>query len=464
MSRPAFSPAWIKPVIAGTIGLLCVCSIRAATDAASEPTTQPALTQPSPQVQAAVDDLINDDFGIRQAAQQKLVEMGQSIEPQLRALLNDDLSDEVRSRINGALRQIEENRILGPAIITLHYHDAPLEDILADFSAQAGAELGISRTRIAEYAKSRRASVDLDHASFLAALQEVSEAGALRPGLSGSNSLVLMPGRSNANLPPFNIFNSRAQTVGAFTVFAQSCQQNRSIQYGRGALAQSGLTLQLTAMAEPKLHVIGPTNQDWLKQCVDEKGQSLIPDARQTYISESDGRQWFWQLQTGLRDVAGMGRRIARLRGELKFAVQTKSEQIQIADLSRLDNLTRTIAASSITLKRFANERGQYQLRVLVSGPLTSDMEQIQTVLSTIQILDAQDEALQPGPMDTQIDSVGTLEITLNYLANHVNRVPGRAAVTSTLVPRKLRWELTTETKVVTVPFELDNLELPHGP
>ena len=462
MNRPAKSSAWIKPVIAAATGLLFPAIW--AGGATTAPTTQPPATQPSPRVQAVVDDLTNDDFGIRQSAQQKLVEMGESIEPQLRELLTHDLNDEVRARISGALHRIEENKLLAPAAITLHYQDAPLQDVLDDFSRQAGADLGVTSARIVEYSKSRRVSIELDHASFLSAMQTISQGSGLRPGLDGSNSLVLMPSRSAANAPSFNIFNPHQQTVGAFTIFELSSQQHCSIQYGRAAGAESNLVLLLMVMAEPKLHVIGPANQDWLKECVDEMGQSLIPDIPQTYIGNNDGRQWSWPLQTTLKAANGLGKRIARLRGELKFTVQIKSEEIQIADLGRLDNLTRTIAGSSVTLSRFSNEGGQYQLHILVNGPLANDIEHMQNILSTIQILDDQNEALLAGPMATQSDSAQTMEIRQSYLANHVTRSPGRPAMASILVPRKLRWELTTQTKVVTVPFELDNLELPHAP
>jgi hypothetical protein len=472
-SRPAIRFAWVIPVIAAACVMCWPNSWSAAQSAgpATAPATQPAATQPSVAVQAVVDELTNDSFDVRQAAQQKLVDMGPAIEPQLRALLGGDLSDEVRARINGAMRQIEENRILGPATITLHYQDAPLQDVLDDFARQAGADMGTSGPRIRQFARSRHASINLERADFLTALLVVTHAGGLRPGLNGSNALVLMPAQATANTMTINLFNPHRQTIGAFTVFAVSCRQDSSIDYGRGAADQSSTVLQLAAFAEPKLHVIGPANQDWLRECVDEKGQSLAPDVPQSLMGGSDGRQWFWQLQTNLKDAHGSAKMIARVRGELKFTVQTKSEQIEIADVGQLNNLTRTIGASSLILKKFANEGGQYQLHVLVSGPLANDMDQVQSILSNIQILDDKDDALTQGPMSVQPDNVATLELSVNYLANPVNR-PRRARATdaaaadaaSPLVPRKLRWELTTQTKLVSVPFELDNLELPHGP
>jgi len=470
MSRTAPSPARITPVFAAVVWMICCPVMGAAQDSpvpTTAPATQPAATQPTSAVQAAVDQLTNDDFGIRQAAQQKLVEMGQAIEPQLRQLLTRDLSDEVRARVNGALRQIDENRLLGPAVITLHYQDAPLQQVLDDFSQQVGADLGVSGRQVMQYAKSRRATIDLDHADFLTAMQVLSQATGLRPTIGSASSMVLMPARNNANNMAFNIFNPHRRTVGAFTVYAISCMLNRNLVYGRGAADQNSMILQLMAFAEPKLHVIGPASQDWLKECIDEKGQSLIPDVHQGFVSIEEGRQWFWRLQTNLLDIHGIGKKIARLRGELKFTVQTKSEQIQVADLNHLDNLTRAVAGNSITLKQFTNDGGQYQLHVMVSGPMINDMEQVQSLLSTIQILDDQDEALQPGPMSAQTENVGTLDMTLNYQPNRIVRPgggAGRIVVNSALVPRKLRWNLTTETRAMNVPFELDNLELPHGP
>ena len=49
------------------------------------PTMEPATTMPSSQISSLIAQLDSPDFGIRQAAQNKLIDLGPDIEPMLRS-------------------------------------------------------------------------------------------------------------------------------------------------------------------------------------------------------------------------------------------------------------------------------------------------------------------------------------------------------------------------------------------
>jgi beta-lactamase regulating signal transducer with metallopeptidase domain len=124
-----------------------------------------ATTKSSAEMLSIVADLSNDSFAIRQAATEKLVGMGMDIEPQLQELLKgSSLTEEARLRVNEVISRL----FTAPSKITLHYNDAPMMAVLEDFARQSRADLGIHRPQIADYAKSRRLSINVDHVSFWA--------------------------------------------------------------------------------------------------------------------------------------------------------------------------------------------------------------------------------------------------------------------------------------------------------
>jgi hypothetical protein len=223
------------------------------------------------------------------------------------------------------------------------------------------------------------------------------------------------------------------------------------------------MTITLNAVPEPKLHVTSQMSQDWLKECVDEKGHSLMSDSPQNYYYNS-GSQWIWQLQGALKEVPDMGMKIARLRGELKFIVATKTETIAVDDLSKLDNITRNLDGNAVTLQKFTAQNGQYQLQASIVGPTAAPGAPyvVQNLISTLSVLTADDESIPQGGWGTSSTQGGQLEVSINYRPMVVRGPRNAGAVNQ--VPQKLRWVVAKDTKLVTVPFELNDLELPHAP
>jgi hypothetical protein len=443
-------------------------------NASAPPATQPDVAvapviQPSPEILAIVEQLGGDDFAARQAAQKKLVELGSPALPQLRALLHTDLNDEAHARVQSAIAQIQEAEILGPAFITLHYSNAPLQDVLDDFARQAGADMGVRRPQILAYAKTRKASIDVQHASFWEALRIIGDASGLHPRPAyGSNAKMTLD--IAANNMPFDMFGDFAQSFGPFMIVPQTCQLNRIVQYTRGAASQSNLTLQMLAMVEPKIHIMGQNNADWMTECVDDKGHSLINTGQPSYFFNNGRQGWWWQLACNLKEVPDLGAKITRLRGELKFKVETKSEVVTFDDLSKIKDVTRTINGTTITLKSFIEQNGVYELHASLTGAAAgnNNWNMIQDVIATISVLSADDEIISQQSMSSS-GSPDSMEVTLQYPSSAAPNIGprgprGLVAVGAGMAPHKLRWDVPLETKMLSVPFELNNLGLPLAP
>jgi hypothetical protein len=418
--------------------------------AAQTPTTRPvsSATQPSAEVVALVNDLTSDDFATRQSAQKKIEQLGPSVEPELHEVLQGHLTDEARARIESALQHIQENHDFGPSVITLHYENAPLATVLDDFADQAGADLGVHRPEFREWIKSRTVSIDLDRADFWTTLRKLEDLTGLhvRPA-DGDGRMIL-----DRNGGWFDIWDSDdgGKVAGPCIIFPKMA--NSTLQYGRRGNNSYAFNLTLQALIEPKLHVVGESSPNWLRECVDDKGHSLLPPGAQPNFFPMNSQRWWMQLMTNLQPVHDMGTRIARLRGELDFDIQTQSEVVEVDQLSSVHDLVKTAGGNTITIERFSSENGQYQLHLTIRGSAASaGWGLVQNLLPTLQILDDKDRPLQTTSTSTNMTGNGQMNLVLGYNANFFPNIGP---------PTKLRWEITTETRQLKVPFELDDFEL----
>ena len=402
---------------------------------------------PDPQVQALIDDLTSDSFDARQAATRKLVEMGQAVEPQLREALKGDLSDEARARVTAAMRGIQERRDFGPSVITMHYKDAPLTTVLNDFSTQAGADLGVRRPEVLSFISNRRATVDLDHVNFWTALDTITQVSNLHPQMYGGDTRMRLGMNGWTDMS-----SDQAVVSGAFIVAPQG--SNRGVTYRRGGPSKT-LSLSMYVMAEPKLHIVGNLNQDWLKECMDDKGHSLILGGQQPmYFNQS---HWWWQLNANLAQPAGIGDEIAKLKGELRFAIQTRSEVFVLNNLPQAQNVAKTIGNTTLTIEQCVMNGSQCTLHLAVADPgvnRNNPWQAMQDTLSNVELLDANDIPLRQNGSSYNMPAPTKFEAQVEYMPTGNDGRP-------TGPPAKLRWEAPTETENRTVTFELDNLDLP---
>jgi hypothetical protein len=444
--RTKMSACWMWLAILAVL----ICRVASADAPSSQPTTAP-----TPQVIALVNDLTSDQFSVREKAQQDLEQMGPPVLPQLRRILRGAISDEARTRIGAAMKRIADQQQFGATQITIHCKDAPLQGVLEDFAHQAGADMGIYRPELREYLLSHKITLNLDHADFWTALQAVEDAGGLhrRPDNNGQLILDNMPGFWGGQMGDL----SRARIVGPCLIAPD--RLNSSMEYD--AHFTLFLNLQFSVMIEPKLHVIGSLNANWLRECVDEYGHSLIPPSSPNEeFFYNNGPQWIRTLNATLHPVPQMGKKIARLKGELDFNVQTKSELFIIDNILSAQNVVKNIAGSTITIQQFRDAGGQqYELTATISGPLAASDSQFQhNFLNVFRVFDENNQQFANAGGTQNTDGRGGVMISDRFLASPMGFRPANAQPIGP--PKKLQFEIATETRPMSERFEFDDLPL----
>jgi hypothetical protein len=422
--------------------------------------TQPAGPEPSDTVAALIGQLDSPEFGVRALAEKKLSDMGPAVEPRLREALNQSPSDETRTRLNDVLARLDEARTLH-AMVTMHYTSAPVKKILSDFAAQAGGDLGIDDPAVAKFVEGKVGSVDLDKAGFWQALRAVSDASGLSPSI-GQSGLTLAP-ELGRPVMQIDFANPYAQTAGGFFIAPQFVQENRTIRFGMGVQRQGFMTLVVDVVPEPKLRVLGAEGYDWVRECIDDKGNSLVLRAagnprfiRPGMMVFSQGpRQPFWSISTNLREVQGMGTKIARLRGELEINVQTQAQTFEFDDVTRASGQVKNDGQVDVTLRSCSRMNLNYRLDMSFSGVgINQNNQSVQDFMNSAQLVDDHGLVIEHQSAQPQFRAIGAVGVPSTENVMIIFQPTQNT-------PTKLRWNRTLEQKRLTVPFELDDIPLP---
>src|SRR4051812_25190482 len=143
---------------------VCWGEVAPTTRPTTAPATQPSIT--SQRIEELVKQLAAEPWEVRQKAQDALVQYGIDVRPRLNALLKETRDEEVRTRVEAALRQIEENRTTGASLITLHMKQAKPQEIFQEISRQASAQLRPTPVNLWEAKAWPAIDVDIERQPF----------------------------------------------------------------------------------------------------------------------------------------------------------------------------------------------------------------------------------------------------------------------------------------------------------
>jgi hypothetical protein len=341
-----------------------------------------------------------------------------------------------------------DSTAFAPAVITMHYKDAPLTEVLDDFVKQAGGDIGIHDAKVAEYAKTAIVSIDLEKANFWDSMDALLNADQLHC-TNGPHLNLMVPfrgggsiaGNGNSGLQP------NATVVGLFHIVPETIEVDHSFDYNSAASQEMKLTFTMDALFEPKLEkVTGPINRDWIKECVDDKGNSLLAPEGQDPVDDS-----FW-MEVKLKEPPNMGTKIAHFRGEMHFIAQAKSEFAEFDDLSKIQEISRKEPDDTITLHQFTPAKSKDQshsLSITVTVNDANAPEALGTRLEpSIHLYDTAGKEIR-GNNGPRIQHGNQFDLNMSF-----DNDPSS-------VPAKLRWEVTTEIHDLIVPIKFDDLPLP---
>lgn len=413
------------------------------------PATRPAALQAK--IDALLKQLGDDDWKRRQDAQDKLVEIGEDAIPDLRKLQSETAEDEVRIRVEAALKLIESNDANGPTRITLHMKDVKLAQVLPEIEKQAKVKVGFENQPIPDTAVF---SIDVDRQPFWLVLKEIADKTGCGPAPYYSNArdmITMSPGTNFSRFP--------GQVAGCFYVTPTYCSRNHSIDYSNPANASVGFSLQMAIYIDPKLKVLRNDYQLNVQQLVDEKGNALAVPQGVGGMGYSSGPGFRRDLNVQLAYKPDIGKKIAHLKGAANFLVLSKSESWELANVLTLKDQVRNVPFGKCTVKAVTKSSDdQYKVEVVIDNPpaMAGQAEaagDYSTVQQCMRLVDAAGRSYMVGGGGSSGSPTRREHQYYFYRNRGGNAAPGD--------PAKLIWDIPLETREITVPIEFKDLPLP---
>jgi hypothetical protein len=418
------------------------------------PAHPPATPPPAPPPRAPPPKQLGDDsWQLRQKAQDQLVRLGPDIRDRLAQALKQTTDEEVRTRIEAIIRQIDESRATGTSFITLHLKKASPKDAFAELAKQANAPIRAMPANLWESRTFDPKDIDLDHQPFWLAMKALCNTFGVVPQVNGMDHDLLVGDRNNG---AHILGQAPAVTSGPFMVCATTINRRNYVDLNQPQNIQRNCSVQIMVLAEPKIRVLQGSWAARIDQAVDEKGNSIAMPLAGNEGIMNPGNSWMWNMTCNLVPKSGGGEKIARLKGSGHFLVQTRAESAEIPDVQSAKNVTRALGGKQLILKELRKTADNaYEAHVSLQGWAPAEWNLMFN--NTLKLVDAKGNALlREMPNMTAGGANGQpMEMKIPFKRTMWNN--GEVAGD----PVKLIWEVPTETKEVTVPFEFTNLPLP---
>ena len=178
--------------------------------------------------------------------------MGEAARPIIHELLSRALPDaETRTRLEAALAQIDENRVIGASFITMHLKDATPRSVFEELSRQCYADLQPFPPNLFDQGGSPKVTIDIDRRPFWTAMNQIAD----KTGIDlqqYNEGIRLMRGGFRMNSPYSTV-------QGPFLIVATQITRTQTEMLANGGGASSDFSMQMMAYSEPKLHVLSST-------------------------------------------------------------------------------------------------------------------------------------------------------------------------------------------------------------
>jgi len=406
----------------------------------STPTTQPTTS-----IAQQIQELGAEDWSTREAAQANLVERGPEIIEQLQTSLAEASDPEVRSRLETAIAQINENEQIGASVITLNFVDAPLEEVISSLNRQARCNIGMAGAR-PQNAPPRLVTVQLDHVSFWQAIEAIEAATGL---YFNSQGQVWVLERQNRNSQDGTTCES-----GPFQFIAT--EYKLTMSYASG---QTGVNLFVLARAEPKIKLAPGRAQLVIDKAIDDNGNDLANPGEGGVI-------WLQENANGNANIplsrpANTGSKIAELSGHVELSLATRVESMHIDNLSDFEAIERRIGSLTLRIEP-ATEAERAQLQAGWCGFSVSGMDNVNRELvqqrlgGAVNTARVTDSKGRPANRTGTKFSAGDVPGEFRYYVTYMPADPG-----DTSAVLSLQLDIAAEFRSVTTHFTFKDLPLP---
>jgi hypothetical protein len=444
-------------------------------------------TKPEERVAEFIAKLASDSAEERRTAAQALEEMGPAIEAQIRWAWQHEEQPprgvwlrqpyHTFHELKVILSHLEEQQHKLPSLVTLHYTNDLLTNILADFGRQVGAEVRLGTldfNREMEWTKTNRVTIDVNRTSYWAALEQIKQVAGLAEVLS----------TDKVRPPPClglarTSFWAKPIPAGNFVV---SGPLKVSLSTDGQALARSKVSLKI--QSEPKLSNIGTNALVQVDECVDDGGQSLIETKSPTFDSLPIIEHSVWNVPMQLK--APTGNRIKSLKGSLSVALTLPQCYLTITNLMRAQGQSCEFDNIRIDVRGVSEQGDSNVICIEISAPAGSPFAR--TFANSYDwefgwVLDETGQGIRigymnrTGPSEAEIlgvvngkDKRGRDYVTpqawreFKELRHEEERdvIAWNLYFPKDLEPATLDWHTPVSTRWLTVPFEMHDVEIPQ--
>lgn len=435
-TRPTQAPKIIEPVAQG-------------------PTLPPELAA---RLESLIEGLFDDSWQVRQKAQDRIAQIGEAVRPRLAKLLAQTTDDEVRTRVESILRQLDENRVSGTSFITLHMKDASPKEVFAEVSRQAYADLRPSPANLWESKPWPKSNIDIENRPFWEAMREACNKFGVSPqnNQGPDRELFLVEGSGISQLwGP----NYPATVAGGFLVVATTINCNHMVDLNNPKAISRNASVQFLVYAEPKLRVLQGSYYAKIDEMIDDKGNSI---GQRTSVDQMNPqRELVWRLWCQVQPAAE-STRIAKLKASARFIIQTRSESTEIANILSATGVEKVVGGRKFRLKSMTRTGDIYlaQMTFYRSGWSQAEWNSMYSLNMTnmvnFRLLDAQGNRFTRLNMNPRGGSTDGIEIDIQF--QRTNWAGGGNPIGD---PAKLVWDMPTESREINVPFDFKDLPLP---
>jgi hypothetical protein len=333
--------------------------------------------------------------------------------------------------------------------ISIHLNAVHPKAVITELGNQAGATFRPSPAGLWEGKEWPAVSIDLQDVSFWQAVREISQKTGLyiQRGAVERNFFVLTePGAGKL----WTTYPTSEN--GPFLFNLQSLDRVDHSDLLTGETTRQ-VNVRMILFTEPKLRVLKVGSQVEVSEAVDEMGAKLT--AAPNPSAQAMGGTWGWWLTGRILLPEHVGERIAKLRGFARLTVQTRSEMVEVPEITTAENVERTVAGHKLVVKN-VRARGE---TYTVSMTITRDPKKRGgwgdiNLSSTFRLVDANGAPLSRRNYGGGTNLGDFSELNLMFGRDDWNGEGAGA-------PAKLIWEVPTEMSEVEAPFEFVDVPLP---
>jgi hypothetical protein len=446
-----------------TVCVSCMCMLVGTTlsfgaqlpGAATRPATTraagPAATRPAiGELKGLLAQLDADEWAARDAAAERIALLGEVARNDLERQLKATPDGEGGRRIGALLAKLDDARLYGPTLVTLHLRDVPAREALAVLAAQSGVSFAPASETLWPAGSEPRVSLECIDEPFWSAVQQICTGAGLGMTRSDPHAPVQLAVADAKPAAPYAV-------AGPYLLKIKRIDHTQSTEFDgpNDNNASPGCRISLFVWGEPKMPP-GVWSIEQVDELSTDKGPQQV-DRRNFYGRGTAVGGMNEGAMTFRADVPGS--RITRLRTTLQVNVIGKTQAFEVADVMTAGKVQRTIGGYAFELRdvnRIVEGRYAYTIEVGRGEHTPAEFNAFRMTLSRSQarLLDANGRAL---PSSGGSSSFGGDKYTQT---TQVAR-DGFGGAVKVGEPAKFAWDVPVETRTMSFPVEFKDLPFP---